>query len=744
MKRIFSLVMMLVVCVTVMGQTKLTVQAQLKVERIKAEAASETDGQKKNVRSAKYAEPLTAAFVVMMRENTNAASTIREMKAAGATVQSRLGRQLVVSVPVDSLGALERIEGVERIDNGHKGRKKTDVTRVETGVSLINGPGEEVMSPQYTGKGVTVCLLDIGFDYQHPSFKDADGNSRIKCVYLMDDEGGNKFTVDDSDAGEYTFPGSVYDTPELIAQLTTDSEDAYHGTHTAGIAVGSFSPQGFAGMAPEADIVLVPVHQNTKNNGDNTDVTIELALAFADAYAKQSGQPMVLSGSINSHEGPHDGSSPICYAIDELSKTAIPVFSAGNEGCYPIHIHQLFTEEEPSFKTVLLGASEDGGMEPEFEYETTGFATTDDKLGIQLEICYVDFLNEQITTVWTSDVCQAQLGGESDKRVVSDKTDATLAKYFTGTMTFGVGDNGNGQLSVQVVGRGKSKTTCWFVLTVSGSAGTEFHAWNDPSGFGGETYGPNFKDGDSDYSGGDWTCSKHVISVGAYCANVLNRSFDGSVVDITKNDDDDDDDWNNDDDDFGFAKYRADDDDEEEGTKLTTVLNGIAEFSSYGSYFNGVNQPMICAPGVNVVSGFNHYCFGEEDEADESMTWNGFPYTAEDGTSMSCPVVSGIVALWLQAKPDLTFDNVVEVLSKTSRNDEYTKILPERWGFGKIDAAKGLEYILNSTGINQISQTDPATLYSYAKGWFTIDGRRLTSKPAVRGIYIHNGRKVAL
>ena len=262
-----------------------------------------------------------------------------------------------------------------------------------------------------------------------------------------------------------------------------------------------------------------------------------------------------------------------------------------------------------------------------------------------------------------------------------------------------------------------------------------------------ETYGPNFKDGDSDYSGGDWTCSKHVISVGAYCANVLNRSFDGSVVDITKNDDDDDDDdddWNNDDDDFGFAKYRADDDDEEEGTKLTTVLNGIAEFSSYGSYFNGVNQPMICAPGVNVVSGFNHYCFGEEDEADESMTWNGFPYTAEDGTSMSCPVVSGIVALWLQAKPDLTFDNVVEVLSKTSRNDEYTKILPERWGFGKIDAAKGLEYILNSTGINQISQTDPATLYSYAKGWFTIDGRRLTSKPAVRGIYIHNGRKVAL
>jgi subtilisin family serine protease len=142
---------------------------------------------------------------------------------------------------------------------------------------------------------------------------------------------------------------------------------------------------------------------------------------------------------------------------------------------------------------------------------------------------------------------------------------------------------------------------------------------------------------------------------------------------------------------------------------------------------------------VNVVSAYNHYVFGEDDEVDESMTWNGFPYSAESGTSMACPVVSGIVALWLQAKPDLTLDNLMEVLSKTSRNDEYTEILPERWGYGKIDAKKGLEYILNSTGIEQISQTTTtATNYSYDKGWYTLDGRRLTTRPASRGLYIHN------
>ena len=747
MKRIFSFVMMLVVCITVMGQSKLTTQAQLKVARIKTGAVSDEGGQRKNMRAGKKAEPLTAMFVVMMKANANAATTIRQMKSAGAVVQSRLGRQLVLSIPIDSISALERIEDVERIDNGHQGRNKTDVTRVETGVSQLNGPGENVMDPAYTGKGVTVCLVDCGFDFQHPTFKDADGNTRIKCVYLMDDESGNKFTVDDPDAGEYTMPGTVYDTPELIAKLTTDDKNSVHGSHTAGIAVGSLSPQGFCGMAPEADIVLVPIRESSSDEDAtmDSDQMVELALSFADAYAKQNGQPMVLSASINSHAGPHDGTSTINQAIAELSKTVIPVFSAGNEGSDPVHLYHVFSEEEPAFQTVLLGSTEDETIIDNYtyEYETSGYTLSGEELSIQLELCHIDYVEDEKTTVWKSEVCKAKLGGEPAIQVVSDKTDAILAEHFTGTLTFGISDNGNGRLFMHIKGKGETTENYWFVLTVSGADGTVFHAWNDPSGFGGSQYSVGLKGGDSDFSGGDWTCTDRVISVGAYCANVFERTFDGSVTDITNPDDGDDDD---DDFDFEFVKYRADDDDEddEESEELKTVLNGIADFSSYGTSFNGVSQPVICAPGVNVVSAYNHYVFGEDDEVDESMTWNGFPYSAESGTSMACPVVSGIVALWLQAKPELTLDDVIKVMSKTSRNDEFTKIVPERWGFGKIDAAKGLEYILNSTGIEQISQTASATQFSYTKGWFTIDGRRLTSRPAVRGIYIHNGRKVAL
>ena len=256
MKKIILSLMMMAISLTMTGQRKLTPQAELRIATLKDNGVTDTNSKKRNTKPSQNDNILTMTLVVNMSENSNAATTISQMKAAGGIVQSRLGRQVVIKLPVDSVYALERIDGVKNIDVGHKGRIKTDVTRVETGVSRLNGPGENVMSPAYTGKGVTICVVDIGFDYQHPAFKDANGNTRIKCVYLMTDENGNKFTVNDPEAGEYTFPGSVYDTPELIATLTTDTNKEMHGSHTAAIAAGSFSPQGFGGMAPDAELHL--------------------------------------------------------------------------------------------------------------------------------------------------------------------------------------------------------------------------------------------------------------------------------------------------------------------------------------------------------------------------------------------------------------------------------------------------------------------------------------------------------
>jgi hypothetical protein len=120
------------------------------------------------------------------------------------------------------------------------------------------------------------------------------------------------------------------------------------------------------------------------------------------------------------------------------------------------------------------------------------------------------------------------------------------------------------------------------------------------------------------------------------------------------------------------------------------------------------------------------------------MTWQGYPYTCLSGTSMACPTVSGIIALWLEANPKLTLANVKDVLANSCDNDEFTAKNPIRWGYGKINAKKGLDYIQDQvTGI--VLMSDGRSMMEDV--WYTLDGRRLMGQPTQRGIYINKGKK---
>ena len=713
MKKFTLFLLMVAFSISMMAQNKLTPQAQLMVERQKAKIerqATRAKGQDATVN-----EPKRLTLVVSVSDAT--AETFSRIKAAGGEIRSRLGRQVVVSIPIDSLDALQQIEGVQRIDKGHKGHLKTDVTRQQTGVSLLNGPSVPEEAIPYTGKGVTICLIDIGFDYQHPAFKDAEGNSRIKCVYMMDDYSGHPFKVDDPEAGEISFPGSVFDTPELIASLTTDNADESHGTHTAGIAAGSLSPLGFGGMAPEADIVLVPVSDTASGEMafEDENECLELAIAFVAAYAKQCEGPVVLSASLNSHTGPHNGTGTVVEAIEKASDCLIPVFSAGNEGDYPVHLYEEFTASHPSVKTLLLDLEEDETGEYEYSYspDVVGYTTEGSEVSIQLKLKSINTLSGRLNTVWSSEVCTATPGCDDVLVMVSSDDDAVLAKYFDGDIDIYAIDMGDGRLSFGVRASGGMTKLNLFELVVNGAPGTKVHMWDDGLGFGGvDLLGlSGYVDGDSEMSAGDWTTTERVVSVGAYCANVMLRDYDGNVSDSSEAEDPDDN---------------------------VDVMNDIAWFSSYGTSINGVSQPTICAPGVNVVSAYNHYYLSDKTIAD-NMQWMGYPYTAESGTSMSCPVVAGIVALWLQANSDMTLDDIKEVMLNSSVNDSFTVSQPDRWGYGKINAVRGINYITTGdTGIRTFDYAASRTTATY-----DLQGRRISHRPTA-GIYIRDGRKIVV
>ena len=84
----------------------------------------------------------------------------------------------------------------------------------------------------------------------------------------------------------------------------------------------------------------------------------------------------------------------------------------------------------------------------------------------------------------------------------------------------------------------------------------------------------------------------------------------------------------------------------------------------------------------------------------ESVQANGteYPYYANQGTSMSAPVVTGTIALMMQVNPLLTTAAVRRVLERTSiKDDFYTAENSLQWGYGKLDAWAAITDVIENT-----------------------------------------------
>ncbi len=88
---------------------------------------------------------------------------------------------------------------------------------------------------------------------------------------------------------------------------------------------------------------------------------------------------------------------------------------------------------------------------------------------------------------------------------------------------------------------------------------------------------------------------------------------------------------------------------------------------------------------------------------------------------MAAPFMGGVLALWLQADPTLTVDEVKDIIKETAVQDEFTRANPHRFGVGKVDALAGIKKVLNiGAGVNGVKAENEILVNETAKNVFNI------------------------
>ena len=640
---------------------------------------------------------LLTAFV---RIDGNAAEVLRQY---GCKELARVGDISIAAIPLSSLGALSCGRQVKRIETGRRCSIQMDTTRLVVNAEKVyTGEG---LSQSYTGRGVVVGVQDIGFDLTHPNFYSADMSQyRIKALW----DQLSRDTI-----GSTLYIGRDYVGRDALLELKhpIDGETQTHGTHTAGIAAGSgaegngaVSP--YRGMACDADLVLV---DNAADNASLIDpkdyykftyATDALGFKYIFDYAERMHQPCVINFSEGSSQDFH-GYDQLYYEL--LAKLIGPgriiVSSAGNDGARNSYIHKNIGKERAGAFIM--------GNEKRFS------CTAKSKQAFTFRVSVYDNVSSpQIVDISTVNVCNAQdslltdsllVGGKKYKwRVLAypNSYDTSETAYdFQLSSPSKLGDSP--QVSLQVMGRDAD-------IELYRMSGYMFPHSLDPV----------LDAGDCRYTIFSPSSSPDVICVGStsYRTQFVNYLGEKKVYDS------------------GQKGIRS-------------------SFSAMGPTLDGRIKPDVMAPGQNIISSYSTFFINNPKNVNASVKsdvrhfeYNGrtYAWNANAGTSMSAPVVTGAIALWLQANPTLTPADCLEIFAKTCTHYDASLSYPNNlYGYGQIDVAAGLREVLRrkALGINTIGQKKVSEQYD--NRIYLLDGRYVGTSDVnlPKGIYIRNGKK---
>ncbi len=575
-----------------------------------------------------------------------APSVVQEARALGFIPQTILSESCTGFFPLSAVEDIEAIEGVKKINVYDKMQLSNDLSRVASRVTEVqenyvsNG-----LSQSYDGTGVVVGIIDIGFDYTHPTFfanPDDENTYRVKRVW-------DQLASSGTAPSGYGYGTEYSSTADILAQEHDHYAGEHHGTHVAGIAAGSGAGTAYKGMAPGADIVLVSTDMYTTSILDG--------ISYIQSYAESVGKPCVVNMSLASQIGPHTGTSAEDLAFSELSTPGnLLVGGAGNWGSDLIHV----------------------GSEIAANSSTNNYFLSIDNIDVPAVLDMYDYENGSFIQIGLGNVNTGMIEDYALYYMAEGLNESQQVLYYGDnpllTIDGSLGEEEDfTQLYLQM--QQHQALPDGYFLTVRlyslwQGLSTHSHAWLQNATFSDSRY-PDYPilSGDSDYTHtGSIASAEKVLSVAAYTSR-------SSWTDI------------NGDGPYHFTAGETEDQ--------------ICSFSSRGPLASSVSKPDIAAPGSAIISAGNSYSEIQAglEVAETPRNGKNYPWMVMQGTSMSSPAMTGIVALMLQKDNDLDFYALKNLLQTTASKDYYVNQGGiNRWGAGKVDALMALQKMENGSG----------------------------------------------
>lgn len=581
------------------------------------------------------------------------------VRAVDGTVKYRMDGLVSAMLPEGAVVQLigkDCVQGVEF--SLFPGIAMNDSARVHNRINPVH-QGAAPLVQGYTGAGVVVGVIDQGCDWRHGDFQLPNGDARILKFW------GQTYGFDALLTPQPYNYGQAWDSAHInnLQCPASDQPGTFgHGSTVTGAAAGDGSLTGNCkGVAPDADIVVV---SNGINMPNWTNTVVD-GVQYIFEQAQNMGKPAVVNLSLGSYLGSHDGQDAAALMIDDMLNAApgrVVVCAAGNSGNWPAYHTRTNSDADTAFTWYLTNAQSFLGY-PAVYFDVWGDSA--DMVNLQYALganlpggSFADRGRTDFHDVLTN------AGVQITEPILNvDGDTLAMVDYWA--------EQRGGQYHVEVhVAQPDSSALYWRFMTV-GSGAHDGWAIGSAGWLSGQvmTGLPDAVDfpAIAHYVLPDtlqsivtsWACSPRVLTV----ANYINEEwYIGAHQDTI------------------FVS-------DEEGVRDPG--------SSSGPTRTGHLKPDVGATGTFTFSPGPLSTMAAMLNQPNNI-WKMHPdsmHMRNSGTSMASPVVTGVVALYLEKCPNATHEEVIAAIHANAYGDQWTGTLPNvDFGYGKVDGHATLAY----------------------------------------------------